>query len=49
MRNKIVWYLKQCLPLTYDTTYGQNGKHYVVIWKMFLGRCYKIQRYEIAE
>jgi len=41
--NKILWYLKQLLPLNYKTTYGMDGKTHYCEWKMFLGRCYNIK------
>jgi hypothetical protein len=44
----MLWHLKQLLPLTYRTEYGQDGKQHFVVWKMFFGRCYKIDDVVIA-
>ena len=46
---KIKWCLKQLLPLTYRSKYSENGKKYFTVFKMFLGKCYKIETYEISE
>lgn len=41
--NKIVWYLKQALPLTYRTRYrDENGRKHYCVWNMWLGRCFNI-------
>jgi hypothetical protein len=45
--SKLTWYLKQLFPLKYDTEYSENGKNYVTIWKMWLGRCFSIKKYEL--
>jgi hypothetical protein len=45
--NKIVWYLKQLLPLTYRTTYVQGDKKHFTVWKMWFGRSYDINDYVI--
>ena len=45
--SKLTWYLKQLFPLKYDTEYSENGKSYVTIWKMWLGRCFAIKKYEL--
>lgn len=38
--SNLVWCLKQLLPLTYRTAYGdQRGQHFVV-WRMWFGRCF---------
>jgi len=47
--NRIVWYLKQLLPLKYDTEYGQDGKSYVSVWRMWFGRCFAVKKYELKE
>lgn len=43
------WYIKQLVPLTYDTTFYENGEHKLCIWKMFLGRCYNVRYFKLAE
>ena len=40
--SKIIWHIKQLLPLTYWTIYSDDkGKHFV-IWRMWLGRSFSI-------
>ncbi len=49
MKNKIIWYLKQLLPLTYWSTYSESGKRKFTIWKMWFGRCYQIRTFNIEQ
>lgn len=42
-----MWHLKQLFPQTYRTTYTENGKRHFCVWKMWLGRCCKIDDYII--
>jgi hypothetical protein len=49
MFEKLKWRLKQLFPLTYYTEYGENGKWYFVIWKMWMGRSYEITKFEIKK
>lgn len=44
----MMWYLKQLFPLTYRTTYVQNGEKHFTVWKMWLGRCYNIDDYVVS-
>lgn len=41
------WYLKQLFPLTYRSHYGEMQGSIVIprfaVWKMWFGRCYKIE------
>ncbi len=47
--NRWIWRLKQLLPLTYRTTYGDaQGQHFTV-WKMWLGRCFAIDDVLVAQ
>ncbi len=41
------WYIKQLFPLWYHTKYVENGKTYVTWWKMWFGRCYKQEKFEV--
>lgn len=44
MKNRIIWHLRQLLPLTYRTQYGNpadDTRHFVV-WRMWLGRCFDV-------
>jgi len=43
----MIWYLKQLLPLRYETTYGENGNRYFEIWRMWFGRCFNQRRYRL--
>jgi len=45
--NEIIWFIKQFFPLDYYSHYKSNGKEMVSTWKMFLGKCYNIKKYEI--
>lgn len=47
--NKIIWAIKQLLPLTYRTTYGENGKRYFCVWQMWFGRCFNITTVETVQ
>lgn len=45
----MIWYIKQLLPLTYRTTYGDElGKKHFVVWKMWFGRCFAIDDYVVG-
>jgi hypothetical protein len=43
--NRVKWYLKQLLPLTYRTEFVENGRRKVAVWNMWLGRCYNIDEW----
>ena len=36
------------LPLTYRTTYGEGGKRYFSVWRMWLGRCFDVETHQIV-
>lgn len=39
--NKIRWYLRQLLPLTYRSHYREaDGTHHFAVWKMWLGKVF---------
>ena len=42
---KLIWCLKQLLPLTYRTTYVQNGKSHFTVWNMWFGKCFNVDDY----
>lgn len=48
MKEKIVWSLRQLLPLTYRTHYEQDGKQHFVVWNMWFGSCYNIEDVVVA-
>ena len=41
------WYLKQLLPLTYRSHYKKGGKKYFCVWRMWFGRCFAIEEFQI--
>jgi len=45
---KIIWYLKQLLPLTYVTTFTENGRRRLCIWRMWWGRSFAIRYFDLA-
>lgn len=45
----MMWYLKQLLPLTYRSKYKKGDKKVFCVWNMWLGKCFNIEEYEIAE
>lgn len=44
---KLLWYLKQLLPLIYYSVYRVDGKKMFCIWRMWLGKSYHIEEFEI--
>jgi len=52
LRQRLAWYLKQLLPLTYYTTIGRiidekNTNDVFVIWRMWLGRSFSVIEFPI--
>lgn len=43
MFDKLIWYIKQLLPLCYKTDYIENGKAIRCEWRMWFGRCFDIK------
>lgn len=43
-RDNAMWYVKQLLPLKYDTTYVEDGLVYVCKWRMWFGVSFAIKR-----
>lgn len=39
----MLWYLKQLLPLKYESTYLENNQRHHTIWRMWFGWCFHIQ------
>jgi hypothetical protein len=48
-KSRLVWYLKQLLPLTYWTTYIEDGQRRFCIWRMWLGRSFQIIDVPVGE
>ncbi len=49
MTDRLIWILKQLLPLTYRTTYVQDGKKHFTVWNMWFGRCFHVDDVIVAE
>ena len=47
--SRLVWMLRQLFPLTYRTTYTQDGERRFAIWRMWFGRCFDVADYAIKE
>ena len=47
--NKLKWALKQLLPLKYHTTVSVDGVMAHYDWKMFMGKCYNINKMETSK
>ncbi len=45
---RFLWYLKQIVPLTYRTHYREGGHRHFTVWKMWMGRCYRIDDMVLA-
>lgn len=47
--NKLIWHVKQLLPLQYQTTYtnAETGQRILAIWRMWLGRQFWVQEWEL--
>jgi hypothetical protein len=41
--DKVIWCLKQLLPLTYRTTYEEEGEMHFTVWNMWFGVCFNIE------
>ena len=49
MKERIKWYFKQLLPLTYKTKYRSDGQAYFDIWQMWLGIVFNHTSVPISE
>lgn len=52
---RVKWYFKQLLPLTYVNEYTAEGqcdtchdRRIVIVWRMWFGRCFNVREWEIA-
>ena len=45
---RVKWYLKQLLPLTYVTKFTENDKRRLCVWRMWLGRCFNVRYFNLA-
>ena len=46
--NKLLWLIKQLLPLDYYSRYEKDGKKMISTWKMLFGKCYNIRTNELS-
>jgi hypothetical protein len=46
--SRLSWMLKQALPLTYVSTFGEGGGRKVCVWRMWLGRCFSIRTWTVT-
>lgn len=48
--NKLMYYIKQLLPLQYHSKYSlQNGENKFTIWRQWFGRPFDIQHFNLAD
>ncbi len=47
-KSRLVWLIKQLVPLTYRTTYIEDGKRHFCVWKMWMGRQFDIDDVLVA-
>jgi hypothetical protein len=45
--NRILWNVKQLLPLSYVSYYGEHDASYVCVWRMWFGRCFNIRTWQV--
>lgn len=47
---KLYWYLRQLLPLTYRSHYGDSaGNRHFAVWSMWFGRVFAHEDYVIGK
>lgn len=46
--SRLKWYVKQTLPLSYWTKVERDDRLQVVIWRMWLGRCFDVTQFEVV-
>ncbi len=48
---KLIWYIKQLLPLKYHTTYTDvaTNKRMIAVWRMWFGRQFWVQEWELTQ
>ena len=47
--NKLIWLIKQLLPLRYDSTFTECGVRQLCTWRMWLGWCFDIRYYTLSQ
>jgi hypothetical protein len=48
-RTRVIWAIKQCLPLSYKSTFVENDQRVRCTWRMWLGRCFNINSFVLAD
>ncbi len=46
--NRLVWLVKQLLPLRYESIYGESNQQFLSIWRMWFGRCFSVRTHALA-
>lgn len=48
--NKLIYYIKQLLPLKYHSKYRlKTGEKYLAIWSQWFGKPFNIERFKLAD
>lgn len=45
---RLGWYLKQLWPFAYLSTFTEDGRRRLCVWKMWLGRCFRIRYFNLS-
>lgn len=48
VKTRTAWYIKQTLPLHYESRFKEDGKSILCQWRMWLGRCFNVRSWELA-
>jgi len=48
MVERLRWYLKQLLPLVYVTTFTENGRRRLCVWRMWMGHSFNERYFDLA-
>jgi hypothetical protein len=47
---KLIWILRQSIPLTYRTHYRTaDGQRWFCVWRMWMGRCFAVEHVAMAD
>lgn len=49
LRNSLFWYLRQLLPLRYETTYQIKDQRWLYVWRMWFGHTFAKREFRLAE
>lgn len=45
---KILFMIKQILPMIYVSRYRMDGKKYLAVWKQWFGKPFNVRMYELS-